>query len=363
MKKHILILAAAVFSFSSCLKNNDLVNKEYVAEVLSFKVEGQESVAINSVAKTVTVNMPHKSDLTKLTVADIKLTEKTSCTPEIKVGTVLDLAKELKVTLHIYDDYIWTIKAVEGEAPFDPTPKTGPQLYNMNLDSWSQEEKVWQLYSADATEGQKATWGNSNSTLVKMGKDCSAMPEAKFVAAEGEGKNALMLKTYLLDFWILKKLAAGSVFTGKLGDINFTTLSANLEWGIPFTARPAALEGYACYKPATINQAEDPYKDKVGSSDSGHIFVLLTDWEKPFTVSAPKTLVDFDGDPAIIGYGKVVFDKEMQAYEKFTLKIDYRNERIPKYVVIVASSSALGDYFTGGDGSTLYLDELSFIYE
>ena len=79
-------------------------------------------------------------------------------------------------------------------------------------------------------------------------------------------------------------------------------------------------------------------------------------------VSPPESLVDFENDPAIIGYGKVVFDKEMDKYEKFTLNIEYRSDRTPKYVAIVTSSSALGDYFTGGTGSVLYLDEFKFLY-
>jgi len=72
--------------------------------------------------------------------------------------------------------------------------------------------------------------------------------------------------------------------------------------------------------------------------------------------------VDFDNDPAIIGYGKVVFSEDDKEYKPFSLKIDYRNDRTPKYVAIVAASSALGDYFTGAKGSVLYLDELSFTY-
>ena len=34
----------------------------------------------------------------------------------------------------------------------------------------------------------------------------------------------------------------------------------------------------------------------------------------------------------------------------------------PKYVVISACASSLGDYFTGGVGSVLYVDEFEFIY-
>lgn len=32
------------------------------------------------------------------------------------------------------------------------------------------------------------------------------------------------------------------------------------------------------------------------------------------------------------------------------------------YIIIVASSSKYGDYFTGGDGSIMYLDDLELVY-
>ena len=108
---------------------------------------------------------------------------------------------------------------------------------------------------------------------------------------------------------------------------------------------------------------KSPYEDRKGTLDNGHVFVLLTDWEGQFTVDpASDKFVDIDNDTCIIGYGRVAFDHEMEGYEKFTLTIDYRNDRTPKYVVVVASSSVLGDYFTGGNGSTLYLDEFRFVY-
>jgi len=54
----------------------------------------------------------------------------------------------------------------------------------------------------------------------------------------------------------------------------------------------------------------------------------------------------------------------MEKYEQFTIKLDYRDvTRTPKYIVIVAAASKYGDYFTGGVGSTLYLDEFEFIYD
>ena len=54
----------------------------------------------------------------------------------------------------------------------------------------------------------------------------------------------------------------------------------------------------------------------------------------------------------------------MPAYERFEIDIKYRDtNRKPTYILIVASSSKYGDYFTGGEGSTLYLDELELSFD
>ncbi len=76
----------------------------------------------------------------------------------------------------------------------------------------------------------------------------------------------------------------------------------------------------------------------------------------------PDKLVDYENDPNIIGFGRILFDKDMNGYEKFQLDINYRSDRTPTMLTIVTSSSYLGDYFTGGSGSVAYFDEFRFIY-
>lgn len=53
----------------------------------------------------------------------------------------------------------------------------------------------------------------------------------------------------------------------------------------------------------------------------------------------------------------------VSSYKEYTIQLEYRDYRKPKYLIIVASASKYGDFFTGGDGSTLYLDELELLYE
>lgn len=49
---------------------------------------------------------------------------------------------------------------------------------------------------------------------------------------------------------------------------------------------------------------------------------------------------------------------------KKDLVLDYRyTDRTPKYILVVASASKYGDYFTGGVGSKLLIDNFELIYE
>lgn len=256
------------------------------------------------------------------------------------------------------------------QEPSQPEPaKEGAQLYNMNFDFWSKAKDAVTrveydaLYGGDATEAQKKVWGSAAASTKMLGATTVA-PESTFVAVSGEGKNALKLQTCGISalFGAIKKLAAGSVFCGTTGNIDIAKMSAHIFWGTPFTERPKALEGFYCYQPKKIDWTQEPYKNLEGTLDKGHVLVILSDWEQPFDVCPPDQLLDLEKDPGIIGFGKVVFDKEMTAYETFHIDIEYRNDRTPKWVSVVCASSALGDYFTGADGSVLYLDEFKFVY-
>jgi len=232
----------------------------------------------------------------------------------------------------------------------------------MSFDSWSRDGSNDNCYGSDATYWQKRVWASPNASTSMLGyKSC--VPERDFVAVSGPGKAAVKLQTNLIKKLGLNKLASGCIFTGQMGNIDFASLNASLNWGVKFSLKPKALEGYACYKPQVIDAVRAPYESCLGQLDKAHLYVILSDWDSQFVVDPSKDqLFDADNDPAVIGYGIVTFDHEMEGYEKFTINIEYRNDRTPGYLTIVGASSRLGDYFTGGNGSTLYLDEFKFIY-
>lgn len=51
-------------------------------------------------------------------------------------------------------------------------------------------------------------------------------------------------------------------------------------------------------------------------------------------------------------------------WKKFTIPLEYKTIEKPDdmYIIIVASSSKYGDYFTGSTGSIMYLDDLELVY-
>ena len=51
-------------------------------------------------------------------------------------------------------------------------------------------------------------------------------------------------------------------------------------------------------------------------------------------------------------------------WKEFNILLKYKNlTEKPTHIIVVCSSSKYGDYFTGGDGSIMYLDDFSLIYD
>ena len=100
-----------------------------------------------------------------------------------------------------------------------------------------------------------------------------------------------------------------------------------------------------------------------GKPDVGQIQMLLTDWEKKFRINTQtSTFVNVDVDENIIAYGTIDVN-ETSDYRAVVIPLKYRDmNRIPKYVVVVGAASKYGDYFHGGEGSILYIDDFSFEY-
>ena len=232
-------------------------------------------------------------------------------------------------------------------------------IHNMSLDDWYQPSgsKAW--YPNLDLSDENYVWDSANkgTSDLFIGAVTPTTPESADVAVPGEGKKAAKL----VSSTALGQFAAGNLYTGKFAKVS--GLGAELDWGVPFTSRPLAMTGYYKYIPKPVDKGD--HNNMSGKTDIGQIQVLLTDWPQPFHINTSKEqFVDFQNDPNIIAYGSFETDETMDSYRQFTIKLEYRDKtRTPKYIVIVAAASKYGDYFTGGVGSTLYLDEFEFVYD
>lgn len=66
----------------------------------------------------------------------------------------------------------------------------------------------------------------------------------------------------------------------------------------------------------------------------------------------------------MVAYGSFQSGQSIPEYIPFEFELDYTStSRVPKYLLIVASASKYGDYFTGGSGSVLCIDDLELLYD
>ena len=103
--------------------------------------------------------------------------------------------------------------------------------------------------------------------------------------------------------------------------------------------------------------------DLKGRPDSCQVYIALSD--KPYELKTkPKERKLFDpNDEGVIAYGQFTSGQSTTSYQQLTIPLEYRAvDRAPKYIIVVASASKYGDYFIGGVGSTLWLDEMELIY-
>ncbi len=221
---------------------------------------------------------------------------------------------------------------------------------------WLKNNKIWCPWN----ENGEQYWDTGNTGAATLGQS-NVKPTDHTPTGSGQ---AAELNTVFVGIGIIGKLAAGSIYTGSFQKVDGT--NGILDFGRPWNLRPTKLKGYYQYKTAPINYASSEWEDLKGRPDSCHIYVALTDWTAPFEIRTnPKNRNLFNKEADyVIGYGELVFGGTMEEYQPFEIEINYRStSRVPSYLQITAAASKYGDYFTGGSGAVLYVDQFSFDYD
>ena len=240
------------------------------------------------------------------------------------------------------------------EQQFTLSPAT--PLTNGSLDDWTLvNDKRWD----PCAENDVDFWGTGNAGSASFIGNITEPYTDEVV----KGK-AAKLQTK----WALIKLAAGNIFTG---DFQLDGLNGLLHFGRPFSAFPSALKFYYQYSMMPIDKLGDNLPEFLANSkgqpDTCQVFIALTDNAEPTEIrNNPNNRKLFDrNDPGILAFAEFTSGNSTKGgYQEVILPLEYRaTNRTPKWLIVVASSSKYGDYYVGGVGSTMLLDELELLYE
>jgi hypothetical protein len=244
------------------------------------------------------------------------------------------------------------------------TTETESQLPNASFEEGYQDGKVYRFYP----EGGEMFWdsGNEGSASLSASSNTTSRSTDKVV----DGTYSLKMETKS----VFTVLAAGSVFAGQFLGISGT--NGILGWGRDWTSRPAKLKGYLHYTPAKVNKTASESPLTTNDYDNGIIYVALLDnsvsktynGSKPFPVIVNTSTKEFFSktDSNVIAYGEKVLTSATSgdAMVEFEIPLEYsRTAVIPSYIILTCSASRYGDYFAGGVGSVLYVDNLQLVYE
>lgn len=232
-------------------------------------------------------------------------------------------------------------------------------LSNGTFDNWHKEGKVWNPWS----EADTPWWDTGNDGATTLGES-NTQPTNDVLPGTAEGSLAGKLESKFVGIGSIGKFAAGNLFIGEFKRVDGT--NGILDFGKPFTARPTKLKGYYKYTTAEIKHTSTEFAALKGKPDTCAIYIAIGDWDKPVEIRTnPKNPKYFDkNDPNVIAYAELNSGESIANYQPFELKLDYRaTDRIPTYLIIVCSASKYGDYFTGGIGAVLQVDEFTLEYD
>lgn len=230
------------------------------------------------------------------------------------------------------------------------------QLPNSNFDQWWLNGKVWCPWA----EGGTPYWDTGNRGASTLGQS-NTTPTDDTVDGQGRAANCA---TKFVGIGMLGKLAAGNIYVGTFKAIDGT--NGILDMGRPFTQRPTKLRGYWKYKTAPISSVASGCEDWKGRPDTCIVWIALIDGPSPFEVRTnPKNQQLFDRNlPQVIAYGSIQCGSDIPAYAPFEIELEYvATNRVPTHILTAASASKYGDYFMGGNGAVLQVDNFELVYD
>ncbi len=226
--------------------------------------------------------------------------------------------------------------------------------------NWSSNSKV----VIPGANGERTFWDSGNHGSSTMNVTLTQSSED----LKHSGSKAARLRSQFVGIGSIGKFAAGNLFVGEYVKTDGT--DGVLSFGKPYNgSHPTALSIWANYRPGKVDKKgkNDSYL-KEGETDQAQIYVALS--TAPIEIKTKNAEKLFDPNaPEILAYGQVTWTDNFgpdNALQNVTIPLEYYDRAKnteAKYLIIVCSASKFGDYFCGGEGSLMYLDDFELIYE
>lgn len=265
---------------------------------------------------------------------------------------------------HLLPQTTYVARAISGDehsAELSFTTGMDVQLPNSQFTDWSQSGSVWNPW-AEGDENQ--FWDTGNRGAATLGSS-NTIP---FTDATGStGYAGAVLQTKFVGVGMLGKLASGNLFAGKYVRTDGT--NGILAFGRPFTQRPTAIKARIKYTnvPITHASASNPNLSALkGEPDTCIVWCALGDWDEPYEIrTKPSERRLFERDnPGVIAYGEITSGNPISDFTDVIIPLEYNaTNRVPTYLLLTASASKYGDYFTGGNGSVLTILSYELLYD
>lgn len=236
------------------------------------------------------------------------------------------------------------------------------KIPNSSLEEWSDfadNNKVL----IPGSGGQRSFWDSGNHGSATM----SVTLTQNSTDMVHSGEYSARLRSQFVGIGSIGKFAAGNLFAGEYLETQGT--DGRLQFGREYDgSHPEKLRFFANYRPGTVDSKGKGDYLAQGATDEAQVYVALS--TAPVEIRTKKSdqkLFNPD-DPEILAYGQVTWSGNIGAdgvLEQIEIPLVYNDRartNAPKYLIIVASASKYGDYFNGGEGSIMYLDDFELIY-
>lgn len=271
-------------------------------------------------------------------------------------------------------EYVSTSGLFTAANIYEFTTEVATQLPNAGFEDWFIESGSRKPYYVASSSDEKSLfWDSGNHGSCTLGVNITSPDEN----VKNSGKYSIKMSSQKVSMVGIGAFAAGNVFVGKfLGTEDIT--KGILGWGRSWTSRPRALKGHVKYIPEAVTEvggAPAGVTVNKGDLDAGIVYIGIVDgstmtygsysgWPQ---IVATKSIDSYgfkSTNPNVIAYGEKVFTEATagEGMIEFEIPIEYFKTNVKAAnIIIVASASRYGDYYTGGP-STMWLDDLELVY-